>query len=472
VDLASSTPPPATAGVPGAPSRRLLGEAGIDSARRRVHDCERPIRLRGSTTLVNPATGETRTLYASAQELDGTTWVPCGNRSAAACEPCSRRYQGDAWQLVTTGLAGGKGIPATVAEHPCTFTTLTAPSFGPVHGLRQKGPCRARRDKPVCPHGRPLWCNARHHEDDHRLGTPLCADCYDYIGHVVWQWHAPELWRRFNITLQRTLARHCGLSVTEFRQACKISYSKVVEFQARGIIHIHVPVRLDGPAGPDGPAPALPVTTRDLEDAIHAAAARVYVDAAPLADGTVYRLRWGSQVDTRTITDTAHRDRRSTRTVHPEQVGSYLAKYLTKSTVEFGLPSQVKTSRHAALAGASDHALRIIETAETLAGQHEAYAKLLSHLGTLGYRGHPITKSRAYSVTFGQLRRARRHHRRNPAGLSPGADIREILDDDPDLPDGFELVSSWVFHGQGYLDLDTAAAAVHSAAMARIRARA
>jgi hypothetical protein len=76
VDLASSTPPPAAAGVPGVPSRRLLGEAGIDSARQRVHDCERPIRLRGSTRLVNPATGEIRTLYASAQELDGTTDDP------------------------------------------------------------------------------------------------------------------------------------------------------------------------------------------------------------------------------------------------------------------------------------------------------------------------------------------------------------------------------------------------------------
>ena len=53
------------------------------------------------------------------------------------------------------GLAGGKGIPASVAEHPCTFATSTAPSFGPVHGLRDKGPCRARRDNPLCPHGRP-----------------------------------------------------------------------------------------------------------------------------------------------------------------------------------------------------------------------------------------------------------------------------------------------------------------------------
>ena len=33
---------------------------------------------------------------------------------------------------------GGKGTPATVAEHPCVFTTLTAPSFGPVHTRRER----------------------------------------------------------------------------------------------------------------------------------------------------------------------------------------------------------------------------------------------------------------------------------------------------------------------------------------------
>ena len=39
-------------------------------------------------------------------------------------------------------------------------------------------------------------------------------------------------------------------------EVCKISYSKVVEFQARGAIHVHVPIRLDGPDGPDGHRPA------------------------------------------------------------------------------------------------------------------------------------------------------------------------------------------------------------------------
>ena len=95
-------------------------------------------------------------------ELDGYTYARCGNRRASVCPSCSHEYKGDAWHLLVCGLAGGRGIPDAVADRPCTFVTLTAPSFGPVHGVRDKGPCRARRDKPVCPHGRPLWCNNRH----------------------------------------------------------------------------------------------------------------------------------------------------------------------------------------------------------------------------------------------------------------------------------------------------------------------
>jgi hypothetical protein len=118
------------------------------------------------------------------------------------------------------------------------------------------------------------------------------------------------------------------------------------------------------------------------------------------------------------------------------------------------------------------HAVRLIETAECLA-EHggEPYMRLLAHLGSLGYRGHPITKSRGYSVTFGQIRRAKRLHHSRPAGLKPDADIRELLDDQDDVPEGFEVVSSWVFAGQGYLDLDAAASAVRSAAVARAWSR-
>ncbi len=124
-----------------------------------------------------------------------------------------------------------------------------------------------------------------------RLGEPLCVDCYDFTAHVVWQWYAPELWRRFTIALQRDLAARTGLTVASFRGVCKISYSKVVEFQARGAIHVHVPIRLDAPAGPDGPPPRLGLSTADLEDSVKAAAGRVNVSSAPLRDGTIYQLR-------------------------------------------------------------------------------------------------------------------------------------------------------------------------------------
>ena len=396
-------------------SSTLVGETGRGDAEKRARGCTRPVRLVGSTSLVDRSTGDVRPVYSSSSELDGITYVRCGNRRAAVCPSCSADYKGDAWHLLMCGLAGGKGIPASVAEHPCTFTTLTAPSFGPVHGLRQKGPCRARRDRPVCPHGRPAWCSRRHTENDPLLGQPLCADCYDYLAHVVWQWHAPELWRRFCIALQRDLSARCRLTVPEFRRRCVISYSKVVEFQARGVIHVHAPIRLDGPQGPDGLAPAVGLTTHELEEAIHATAARVVLDSAPLPDGAVYRLRWGAQVDTRTITDTADQQTRSPLVAHPRQVAAYLAKYLTKATEDFGLPQRVMSAAHAASTGATVHAVRLIETAEHLA-EHggEPYTRLLAHLASLGYRGHPITKSRGYSITFGQIRRAKRLHRARP----------------------------------------------------------
>jgi hypothetical protein len=46
----------------------------------------------------------------------------------------------------------------------------------------------------------------------HLPAQPLCPDCYDYTGSVLFNACAPELWRRFTITLRRTLARQAGLT--------------------------------------------------------------------------------------------------------------------------------------------------------------------------------------------------------------------------------------------------------------------
>lgn len=43
------------------------------------------------------------------------------------------------------------------------------------------------------------------------------------------------------------------------------------------------------------------------------------------------------------------------------------------------------------------------------------------------------------------------------------------MDTGDDVPEGYQLVSAWTFVGQGYLDLEQAAAAVASATLARTR---
>ncbi|WP_046773140.1 replication initiator, partial [Jiangella alkaliphila] len=87
--------------------------------------CVNPIRLTGSSTTVHAATGEVVRSYSSNDEPDGHIYVRCGNRRAAVCPSCSREYKGDAWHLLSCGLAGGKTVPETVAEHPATFATFT-----------------------------------------------------------------------------------------------------------------------------------------------------------------------------------------------------------------------------------------------------------------------------------------------------------------------------------------------------------
>jgi hypothetical protein len=133
------------------------------------------------------------------------------------------------------------------------------------------------------------------------------------------------------------------------------------------------------------------------------------------------------------------------------------------------LPGRVLSAAHAAASGASPHAVRLIATAERLAAASPAYALLATRLATLGYRGHPITKSRAYSTTFAALRAARRRHRQpTPPGLAPDAAVRELpADDDPEAAADLLVLSEWSFEGVGYLTTDRAALAMASAARAR-----
>jgi hypothetical protein len=95
--------------------------------------CVRPIRLRGTVRDIDAATGEVLRDLDTENLPDNAIYVPCGDRRASVCPPCAETYRADTYQLIRAGLAGGKGIPESVAIHPCVFATFTAPSFGPVH---------------------------------------------------------------------------------------------------------------------------------------------------------------------------------------------------------------------------------------------------------------------------------------------------------------------------------------------------
>lgn len=147
----------------------------------RVGYCAHPVRLLGSTIRVHAGTGEVLSSYSSAVEPTGLTYVRCGNRRASECPACPRIYAADTFHLIRSGVTGGKTVPHHVAANPMVFATLTAPSFGHVHGARSNGRrCRPRDKATRCEHGRSERCMQRHGENDLVVGQPICSDCYDY----------------------------------------------------------------------------------------------------------------------------------------------------------------------------------------------------------------------------------------------------------------------------------------------------
>jgi hypothetical protein len=418
----------------------LVDEWITDSAR---SVCTRPIRLRVRHAMVDCSTGE----IVSTTADDRPVLAKCGNRRAAVCPSCSRTYQGDMWHLLHAGVAGGKGVPDSIATHPTVFATLTAPSFGPVHTTRRdrsgkSARCRPRRREERCPHGRVLSCGKVHAEHDPALGWPLCADCYDYTGHVLWQFHAPALWRRFTIALRRTLARLLGLTARRCGELLRLSYAKVAEFQRRGAVHFHALIRLDGP-GEGYPPPGLDVPVELLEDAIRQAAAHVRLSVpAWTSDTAGLVLRFGAQTDTRPVHRGAGRDDVA-GPMHPRMVAAYIAKYATKAAEDFGMPDRL--ARRELPRGAGPHITRLLDALWDLAPHFELLGDW-AHM--LGFRGHFGTKSKQYSVTLGRLRSERRVWRAERTA-GPVRDLPH--DEDQDDDDTTLVVTSWTYAGRGHL---------------------
>ncbi len=448
-----------------------------------VGNCSHPIHLHGTSTTIDTATGQVLSEYSSADAPLGVLLRPCGNRRADVCPACSRTYARDTFAMIRSGLLGGKTVPETVADNPLVFATFTAPSFGHVHGTRPKnghksgGRCRPYDRTKTCPHGRPKACMTVHTEADPAVGAPLCSDCYDWTSAVIWQWHAPELWRRFTIALRRALVSHLDTTDKALRHRASVQYAKVAEFQARGLVHFHALIRLDGPNGPGSPSPVDGATLARL---IRDAAPAVRVEAPPVDGADVPRmLAFGSQLDVRTVRTglpqtlnpygpdaTQVEDPRTSDTLVPEQVAGYLAKYSTKST---GTDPDARPAHHRRLVRTCRWLAERARTAcRGLAGpdpedddgcvcgqcEDSPYRLLGKWAHMLGFRGHFSTKSRRYSVTLGRLRAARAKFARLRADAdrtgqpldTRDLEARLLADDDATTL----VIGDWHYTGTGW----------------------
>ncbi|MEU6429537.1 replication initiator [Microbispora sp. NPDC046973] len=419
---------------------------------RHTGGCRQPIHLRGKVEHWDKATGTLLHRYSTRLEPDGVLRVPCKTRRASRCPACAETYRADTYHLIRAGLVGGKGVPASVTAHPCLFVTLTAPSFGPVHTRRQHNgsvlPCHPRRDAETCPHGRVQSCTARHGTDDDRLGEPLCPDCYDYTGAVLFNAVAPLLWKRFTDALRRHLAKLGGLTLRDMRDQLVVSFAKVAEYQRRGIVHLHAVIRLDGPAGPISPPPAwvtLDLLTQAVEHAASVVTAKV-----PSYDGHPERvLRWGTQLDARPITLDGE--------LTDQAVAGYVAKYATKAAESVGtIDRRIVPGEDLAALPVRDHARRLIAESLRLGAFEElAEFRLIHWAHMLGFRGHFSTRSRRYSTTLREIRAERErfvHTEEIAHGRLP------LLDEDTVL-----VISEWEYAGKGYSSGDALVAALDGA---------
>ena len=281
-----------------------------------------------------------------------------------------------------------------------------------------------------------MSCPDRHARDDARLGEPLCPDCYDYTGAVLFNACAPELWRRFTIALRRALARQAGLTNKALAAQVRVSFAKVAEYQRRGVVHFHAIIRLDGPDGPTTAPPAW-ATVDLLTAAIAQAAGAVHLDT-PAAPGLPARtLAWGRELDTRP--DHHHRG------THRHQGRRLRRQVRHQGRRMHRHPRPPHHPRRPARPSCRvrEHARRLIAECLRLGKLPELDdLRLAAWAHMLGFRGHFSTKSRRYSTTLGALRaeraaapaRARRHRQPLAARLTTTPRSSSPTGDSPDRP--------------------------------------
>ena len=196
----------------------------------------------------------------------------------------------------------------------------------------------------------------------------------------------------------------------------RLAFTRVAEYQARGLVHVHAVLRLDAAPSPTQPDACLPppatFTAGLLADAVRAAVPRVSAPVPAADTDATGSVVWGAQLDVRAIPDTQDTPEGA------NGVAGYVAKYATKSSDGKGaLDHRLRTADEIAELDVNDHLRRLVSTAWILGGRpHLAELRLRAWAHTLGFRGHWASRSRRYSTTLKALRLARQAwHRRHVA---------------------------------------------------------
>ncbi|MCA2219378.1 replication initiator, partial [Jidongwangia harbinensis] len=284
--------------------------------------------------------------------------------------------------------------------------------------------------------------------------TPLCLDCYDHHGQVVWNLEATELWRRTIQEFDRELERlGKRLGVTLRRQ-----YHKVYEFQARGVIHYHAVLRLDGyhPDCPGAIVPPARVVTRTMLASVleHAFGKTSYTTAPhPANNNHGWRIAWGQQgLDIEHINASGDDSNLS-------KLSGYLAKYVTKSTEVTGaLYRRIDDLAIELHATPDTHVGRLVQACWDL-GTADGWHRLRRYAHQYGYGGYISTKSRGFSVTY-TFKRMERTIWRRTQGFPHLWDEQQA-----DL-----VVYRLGYHATGWITTDDALLANSAADAARRRA--
>ena len=341
--------------------------------------CSRPVTLR--RTVTDTRDGSSR----STEHVKR-----CGTRIADRCPSCSALYRGDAFQVIRSGLFDRvTNLPKLV-----TMITLTAPGadvFGKTHSRRISENGKTRR----------CACRKYHAENDRVIGTPLDPSTYNYAAAASFNANASRLFAVTMQKLSRVLRR-------------KMEVVRVVEFQTRGLVHIHALVL--GCV----PKPTLRLVVRG---GINPRTGR-QIAAASSGGWT-----WGPQCKAEVITGDT-----------PGKAIAYLVKVVNYSLKETGRGAARNYTHNERMTDAADKGLKcghtfhdctfgadhsdiITDIVNTVTGEINCVTVRVNYQGPgtksrvcrrhrraeegWGFRGHVLSKSRTWGCTFREVRARR-----------------------------------------------------------------